>query len=1001
MGDEILVDQYVDRPRIASDTDFFADQLKTVMELIDKINNTKISLGKADGMKDVVTGAKSAKDAIDKLKKSKDDLMKADLNAAKAAKALADAEKAEAQARKENAAAALKEQQLSNSDAKQKEKQKTDELGAAYKEYSKAARDASLRAKSYALTLGESHPTTVAAVKDAKEMNDILLKVDKSVGQSGRNVGNYASAYDGLGASFTNISRELPSLTISVQQFVLAISNNLPMLADEIGKAKTEIAGMVAEGKEAPSLFQRIASSALSWNVGLSVGIALLTAYAGEIATVVAGLLDSEAAAKKAAKEQAEYNERLLEAIQLRDKALKTTTLDRGTEERNLENQIAYAEAAGKSQVEVLKLQKQLLTLKAIGAQTLFNAEEPITGKKGEVALDELGKSLNKATIDYNEFLTKRRLSFSLADKIFNGEGTTSLSKDEIEQGQALKAEFDRQTQLFERQKGIVEDYYNANRDLAVNDLELQKAIAAERIKFFADELQYRADQQKDLSTNEEAGLATRLNARRTALNLEKQILKGQKDDEVADAKGNANKLFEIYRKYNFDRMKLEEEYQNDVFHIRQNAIAIQREQEQADNEMFYKDMQDRAAKEIDIAQQQEAKRQLARTQGQQLELHALDAQYQATIAKVKEGSDKRAQVDRDYAKKKADIEYSYAVAEVNSQIQQAEQIIAIRKKYGEDTTADEETLAKLRMRLSDITTQHIIDNGKKEYKDWQERLRATEKGLSTIQDLWKGGTDFISGMIDAQTTKQKNAIQDQINGIDAKSKEEIDAINASAATTQEKANEIQIVEAKAAAQKAELQRKQAQLDERKAKFDKAANIGRIIIETALAVVHQLGSGDPVTALPRAIAAGALGAAQLAVAIASPIPKYKDGREGGPATLAYVGDGGKHEVVTSPDMKRAYVTPNTDTLTYLQKDWKVFPDVEAFQAAAGGSMPIMQMSQMPNGNDRMVHAMAREIGSLKEAIKNMPGTTWVMTHGEWVKYEKRGRETIKYLQSNF
>jgi hypothetical protein len=109
-----------------------------------------------------------------------------------------------------------------------------------YLQLSKAFNDASLKAKNYYLTLGENHPLTIEAIKDANDMNNILKRIDEKVGQYGRNVGNYKSAFDGLGVSVSQIARELPSLTISAQQFVLAISNNLPMLQDELKKAKVK-----------------------------------------------------------------------------------------------------------------------------------------------------------------------------------------------------------------------------------------------------------------------------------------------------------------------------------------------------------------------------------------------------------------------------------------------------------------------------------------------------------------------------------------------------------------------------------------------------------------------------------------------------------------------------------------------------------------------------------------------------------------------------------------
>jgi len=78
-----------------------------------------------------------------------------------------------------------------------------------------------------------------------------------------------------------------------------------------------------------------------------------------------------------------------------------------------------------------------------------------------------------------------------------------------------------------------------------------------------------------------------------------------------------------------------------------------------------------------------------------------------------------------------------------------------------------------------------------------------------------------------------------------------------------------------------------------------------------------------------AAAYGVMGAAQLAAVLATPIPKYKDGRRGGKEELAYVGDGGRHEVI-----QRASgiieLTPKTDTLVKLQKDDIVHKYVDDF-----------------------------------------------------------------------
>jgi hypothetical protein len=196
---------------------------------------------------------------------------------------------------------------------------------------------------------------------------------------------------------------------------------------------------------------------------------------------------------------------------------------------------------------------------------------------------------------------------------------------------------------------------------------------------------------------------------------------------------------------------------------------------------------------------------------------------------------------------------------------------------------------------------------------------------------------------------------------------------------------------------------RQRQLDIQRARFDKAANIGRIIIETALAVVHQLGSGDPYTAIARAIGAGVIGAAQLAVAAAQPVPKFKGGRKDGPATFAIVGDGGRNEVITSPDLSKSYVTPDRDTLTYLPEGYKVFPSVEDFQkkAAAMSYRPVKATNEKVFDETRLAEAIikgnAQGNKDLIQAVQNKKELHIHGTHSGVIMLHKYAQTQFQYL----
>lgn len=119
-----------------------------------------------------------------------------------------------------------------------------------------------------------------------KELN----AAEQASGRFQRNVGNYASAFNGLGFSVQQVARELPSLAISANTFFLAISNNLSILVDEIAKAKKEYAAFKAElaagnkdVKAVAPVWQQLTKSLISWQTALVVGLTLFSVYGKDV----------------------------------------------------------------------------------------------------------------------------------------------------------------------------------------------------------------------------------------------------------------------------------------------------------------------------------------------------------------------------------------------------------------------------------------------------------------------------------------------------------------------------------------------------------------------------------------------------------------------------------------------------------------------------------------------------------------------------------------------
>ena len=130
-----------------------------------------------------------------------------------------------------------------------------------------------------------------------------LNEAEQASGRFQRNVGNYSSAFNGLGMSIQQIARELPAATMGINMFFLAISNNLPIFFDEVQKARKEYAAYIEELKKGNTDVQKVApvwkqiiSGVVSWNTALVVGITLLTAYGKEIFNYIGGLISTQRA---------------------------------------------------------------------------------------------------------------------------------------------------------------------------------------------------------------------------------------------------------------------------------------------------------------------------------------------------------------------------------------------------------------------------------------------------------------------------------------------------------------------------------------------------------------------------------------------------------------------------------------------------------------------------------------------------------------------------------
>lgn len=143
-----------------------------------------------------------------------------------------------------------------------------------------------------------------------------IKELDATIGNHQRNVGNYGKQWNGLSMSIQQVGCELPSLAYGPKVFFSAISNNLPILADEIKRARIEYDLLKKSGQSATPVWKQVASSLFSWQTALTVGITLLTLYGDKVVDWVAGLFNAKNVMKSLVDIQQQLNDVQLKGVQ-------------------------------------------------------------------------------------------------------------------------------------------------------------------------------------------------------------------------------------------------------------------------------------------------------------------------------------------------------------------------------------------------------------------------------------------------------------------------------------------------------------------------------------------------------------------------------------------------------------------------------------------------------------------------------------------------------------
>lgn len=150
-----------------------------------------------------------------------------------------------------------------------------------------------------------------------KELQEQLRQLDETAENTDTVPASATQAgrqYNGLHMSVQQIARELPAATMGLNMFFLAISNNLPVLTDEIKRAKVANEELKASGQSTVPVWRQLISSIFSWQTALMVAITVLSMYGKEIASWVGSLFKSKDALEETRREQEKLNKSMADA---------------------------------------------------------------------------------------------------------------------------------------------------------------------------------------------------------------------------------------------------------------------------------------------------------------------------------------------------------------------------------------------------------------------------------------------------------------------------------------------------------------------------------------------------------------------------------------------------------------------------------------------------------------------------------------------------------------
>lgn len=403
--------------------------------------------------------------------------------------------------------------------------------------------------------------------------------------------------------------------------------------------------------------------------------------------------------------------------------------------------------------------------------------------------------------------------------------------------------------------------------------------------------------------------------------------------------------------------------------------------------------------KEINITDLNENKRIIL--EQNEKNLKALETQRDNELTNLTDRYNRGEISEKSYANKRLKIEQDYTLKYIKLQLDQTDAAIKAAKARGENVGDAEKALAELRLKYQDqivannkVNSDAIINQGEDDVEKRKKKLREL---LDFVGEVEQGIYELTTTFINAGFENRINKLEGEKAALEERKNLEIENVNESVLSEQDKQDRIAIIEAQATNRQLALDARIAQEKRKQAIADKIAAITQATINGALAVGKALAQVGPLGAfvIPGIIAATAI---QIATITAQPIPKFAAGTNNAPEGFAHVGERGAEGRI-NPDGSFE-LTPAKTTLTYLEKGTKIIPNHDLVRM-----MAKPEMSGAVGGKSwdvaAIINSNNKSADRIEKAVKNIKVQSTIITERGFMSQTARMDRYLTSIKKNF